>query len=166
MWHSPATAGVLAALLQHNLIMLDANRSRPSRAPAAKIVVAGFGAALVGIAVWGVWISAGVGQLIPGARAEDHNLSTAVSVLTWLVFFGPFFYFGAALLFSAFAPEDRNWLVPLRWFSVIVALRTIADAKRQSSVHAATGKLSPAEDVPKRLPAPRDSTRSGEGHQR
>jgi hypothetical protein len=166
MWHSPATTDVLAALLQHNLLMLEANRSRPSRAQAAKLLIAGFGVVLVGIAVWGVWISAGVGGFVPATRPGDHSLSTAVSVLTWLVFFGPFFYFGAALLYSAFAPEDRNWLVPLRWFSVVVALRTIADAKRQSSVNAAAGKLPLAEDVPRRLPAPKDSTRSGEGHQR
>jgi hypothetical protein len=105
-----------------------------ARTRGATTVVGGIlGITLVAIAVWGIWVAADVarhyGADIVGQQQD--KLSGMIFLLSWLVLFGPFLYFGAALLRSSFAPEERSWLIPLRVFTYVVGLRFLAEKQRR-----------------------------------
>jgi hypothetical protein len=112
------------------------------------------GFALLAIAIWGLWASADVAHLVANAAGapEKHNLSSAAFLLVWLVFFGPFLYFGVAILWSAFSRGSHAGLAPLRLFSFIVSLRIAAEESR---------RLSSDKSGEKALPAPRPSEQVG-----
>ena len=123
-------------------------------------VAAAIGLALVGIAIWGLWVSADVARLVASAALtpEKHNLSVATFLLVWLVCFGPFLYFGAAILWSTFAPEKRGWLVPLRLFTFVVGLRAAAEVSRRLSRNKSGEKLLPDPRPPEQVAQSPDST--------
>jgi hypothetical protein len=100
---------------------------------AATIIGAASGVAMVAIAIWGVWVSADVPRYVDTTIAGpgQHNLDAVIVLLSWLVLFGPFLYFGIVLLRSTFSPEKRAWLVSLRVFTYIVGLRAAHEAQRR-----------------------------------
>ena len=112
-----------------------------------------FGAALIGIAIWGVWISKDVARLAGdgGVATGKHSASDAAFFLIWLVVFGPFLYFGVAILRSTFTHEGRAWLIPLRVFTYIVGLRAIAEMRRRNSVKKTDSKVLPMSGPKNRL---------------
>jgi hypothetical protein len=77
---------------------------------------------LIGIAIWGFWVSADLAHVVAG----DF-------FLLWLVFFGPFLFFGVAILWCTFSRPSGSWLAPLRLFTFVVRLRTVAESRRRSS---------------------------------
>jgi len=120
--------------------LLRATAEKESKGPrrsgadvAATIIGAATGVAMLSIAVWGVWVSADVPRYVDPAIAgsAQHNLNAVVFLLSWLVLFGPFLYFGIALLCSTFSPEKRAWLVSLRVFTYIVGLRAAGELQRR-----------------------------------
>src|SRR6202022_2621649 len=54
---------------------------------------------LIGIAIWGFWVSADLAHVVAG----DF-------FLLWLVFFGPFLFFGVAILWGTFSRPSGSWL--------------------------------------------------------
>ena len=92
-----------------------------------------FGITLVAIAVWGIWVAADIARHYGAdiASQQQDKLSGMIFLLSWLVLFGPFLFFGAALLRSSFAPEERSWLIPLRVFTYVVGLRFLAEKQRR-----------------------------------
>jgi hypothetical protein len=119
---------------------------------------------LIGIAIWGLWVSADVARLVANAAVApaNHNLSSAALLLVWLVFFGPFFYFGAAILWSTFVPESRVWLGPLRLFTYIAGLRAAAEESRRLSSNESGQKVLPAPHPPEQGGLSPDSTHDAE----
>lgn len=96
------------------------------------VLLLALSAALVALGVWGFWIAADVARFVPSDAKEAVRLRGVVFFLTWLVCFAPFLFFGCALLWSLFAPQDRSWLTPLRWFTWVVTLRAIAERRSLS----------------------------------
>ena len=92
--------------------------------------VAGF--VLLGIAVWGIWVAADVRRyaaadvLVP----QKDKWNVMLVLLTWLVLFGPFFYFGSVLVRKSFASEEHSWLIPLRVFTYLVGRRYSVEKQR------------------------------------
>jgi len=92
-----------------------------------------FGLGLLATAIGGFWVAADVSRyadfsnLGPGGT----KLRIAVVVLSWLVLFGPFFYFGVVLLHRSFSSEKRSWLIPLRVFTYLVGRRFSVEKQRQ-----------------------------------
>ena len=143
----------------------DPSGQRRSRAGAAKSRIGAFlGAAMLAIAIWGFWVSADIARYYGTASVgpEKDSLAWAIFLLSWLVLFGPFLYFGIVLLRSTFAPEERVWLVPLRVFTYLVGLRASAEMRRQNFLHNAGAKTTPPRLPEKSLDAPRDSSRDPE----
>ena len=93
------------------------------------VLLLAFSVALVAVGVWGFWIAADVARYVPSDAKEAVRLRGVVFFLTWLVCFAPFLYFGVALLWSLFTPEDRSWLTPLRWFTWVVTLRAVKERR-------------------------------------
>jgi len=87
---------------------------------------------MIAIAIGGLWVSADVPRYADTSilGRQQPGLNAAVSLLTWLVIFAPFLFFGAAILRATFAREERGWLVPLRVFTYFVGLRARAEAQR------------------------------------
>jgi len=119
---------------------LRATAEKESRGPrrsgaevAATIISAATGVAMLAIAIWGVWVSEDVPRYVDTTIAGpgQHKLNAVIFLLSWLVLFGPFLYFGVVLLRSTFSPEKRGWLVSLRVFTYIVGLRAAAEIQRQ-----------------------------------
>jgi hypothetical protein len=133
-------------------------REQSSRARAANALFGRIiGVVLVGIAVWGLWVAADVPRYMDTAAVpEQHKLNAAVVLLTWLVLFGPFFYFGVVMLRSSFAPEERSWLIPLRVFTYLVGRRfSIARQRREFFSSPSAKPLRPsANDYLDMAPAP------------
>ena len=90
---------------------------------------------LIGIAIWGLWVSADVAHVVAGASVPSakHNLSAATFLLVWIVFFGPFLYFGIAIVWSTFSSQSGTWLTPLRLFTYVVGLRAAAEENQRPS---------------------------------
>jgi len=107
---------------------------RSSATVVAAILGMGTGLGMVGIAIWGLWVSADLPRYVDTSLSgrPQHELNAAISVLTWLVIFGPFLYFGAMILRSTFARQERGWLVPLRLFTYFVSLRARTEAQRSN----------------------------------
>ena len=72
-----------------------------------------------------------------------EKLDSAVFLLSWLVLFGPFLFFGVALLLSSFTPEERSWLIPLRVFTYLVGRRFLAEEQRRDTLEKSAGKPLP-----------------------
>lgn len=128
-------------------------------------VVPGFlttviGLALVGIALWGLWASADVGRLVASASVAPvrHNLRAAAFLLVWLVFFGPFLYFGAAILWYTFGPKSYTWLAPLRLFTFVVGMRAAAEERQRLSRSTSGEKTLPPPRPPEQVGPSPDST--------
>ena len=92
---------------------------------------------LIGIAIWGLWVSADIAHVVAG----DF-------FLLWLVFFGPFLFFGVAILWSTFSQQRGSWLAPLRLFTFVVGLRTVAEESRRRSSNKSGKKSLPAPRLP------------------
>jgi hypothetical protein len=128
----------------------------PRRSRSERVAVYGatiLGVVLIGIAVWGVWVSADVARLAgsKGATKAEQSAGEAAFLLVWLVVFGPFLYFGALVLRSVVTREGRAWLVPLRLFTYIVSLRAKAEMRRPDSGKRKDSKTHPAPGPQKRL---------------
>lgn len=138
----------------------------PARAPrgfrvgVVRFVAAVIALTLIGIAAWGLRVSADVGRLVERASTAptSHNLSMATFLLVWLFCFGPFLYFGVAILWSTFAPESHAWLAPLRLFNFIVGLRALAESRRRYSNDKSGEKALPASCPPEQYGPSSDSS--------
>jgi hypothetical protein len=136
----------------------DSSRAKQSRiSAAASLLTTALGIAMVGIAVWGLWVSGDVvrygidGRVVPG----KDNLNALLFLLSWLVLFGPFLYFGVVILRFAFTPEKRSWLVSLRVFTYIVGLRARAEMENKDFRSKSAAKTLPAPGTAKsRQPLP------------
>jgi hypothetical protein len=133
-------------------------RSRSGRIPVFLATVIGL--ALVGIAIWGLWASADVARLVANVAGapEKHNLSSAAFLLVWLVFFGPFLYFGVGILWSIFSRRSGAWLAPLRLFTFIVGLRAAAEENRRQAGNKSDEKAFPAPRPPEQAIRSTNST--------
>jgi hypothetical protein len=137
-------------------------RSLASRVPAFLATI--IAVTLIGIAIWGLWVSADIARVVAGAGASvaKHDLSASIFFLLWLVFFGPFLFFGVVILWSTFLPESRAWLAPLRMFSFLVGLRAAAEADGQRSPNKSREKALPASRPPQEVGLSPDSTHGPE----
>jgi len=99
----------------------------------AAILGMGTGLGMIGIAIWGLWVSADLPRYADTSISgrQQHGLNAVISLLSWLVIFGPFLLFGVAILRSTLARQERGWLVPLRVFTYFVSLRASAEAERR-----------------------------------
>ena len=87
------------------------------------------GAAMVGIAIFGFWVAAAVARPSgnPLTASPERLLAPVKFILSWLVMFGPFFFFGTAMLRSAIRknwPDRRAW----RLFAALAAPRWLTPA--------------------------------------
>jgi hypothetical protein len=96
------------------------------------VALALIGVALIGVGIWGSWVSADLGRSVVASfdvvsqdtgffRDLDDQYSELASVLTWLVLFAPCLVGGVILLWKTFTGEDDSWLAPLQRFNIILA---------------------------------------------
>jgi hypothetical protein len=102
---------------------------------------------LIGIAIWGLRVSADVAHVVAG----DF-------FLVWLVFFGPFLFFGVAILWSTFCRQSGSWLAPLRFFTFVVGLRVAGGEDQGRSSNKSRERALPAPSPPNQVGLPSDST--------
>jgi hypothetical protein len=103
---------------------------------------------LIGIAVWGIWVSADVARQVAGGF-----------FLLWLVFFGAFLFFGVVILWFTFSRRDRSWLTPLRLFTFVVSVRVATGESQRRSSDKPDEKALPAPHPPTQARQSPDSTR-------
>jgi hypothetical protein len=105
----------------------------PPSQPAASLFGRIVGSVLLGIAIWGFWVAAEIPRYADTAvlGPQQSKLRAAVILLSWMVLFGPFLYFGIRILRRSFAPQERSWMIPLRVFSYIVGKRFSLENQRR-----------------------------------
>ena len=114
----------------------------------------GFG--LLATSIWGFWVAAdisryaGTSSLGPGGA----RLGVAIFLLSWLVLFSPFCYFGIVLLRSSFASEQGSWLIPLRVFTYLIGKRLSIEKQRQEFFNNPPAKPLPPPGSPEYLDMP------------
>lgn len=121
------------------------NKMGSSRAQASNVLGRVFGFVFVAIGLWGFWVSADVVRFagFTSGFPGQHRLKAAIFLLSWMVLFGPFFYFGLVILRSSFGVEERAWLIPLRVFTYLVGLRFSAEKQRREFLNNSTAKPLP-----------------------
>ena len=102
---------------------------------------------LIGIAIWGLWVSADIAHVVAG----DF-------FLLWLVFFGPFLFFGIAILWFTFSRQSGSWLTPLRFFTFVLGLRVAGEKDQGRSSNKSRERALPAPRPPNQVGLPSDST--------
>ena len=124
-----------------------------------------FGYALLVVALWGFWVARDVVHHadFTGSVPNHERLSAIVFILTWLVLFGPFAYFGFRILRRSFASEERSWLIPLRVFTYLVGRRFSGENQRREFSDNPRAKSLPPSPTPDYIDIPASSSLPKDG---